>query len=481
MLRSASDGSLRALLGAAPLAGAPLGTALLATALLAASACGGDGKDGPCTLGSNDGCDDGQVCEEVVGGENACFAPVTIAGRVFDTADDAAIANATVVALDANGGARSNVVRSAADGTYALPVPTRRDAEGVPVADAVTLRVSAAGYQTFPTAPRTALPLQLGDAVASDDGYVLMNAASDVGLVSIGVAGGTIEGTVSGPAELVGGVLVVAEQGGVAVSSAVSGSDGDFVLFNVPNGSTVLAGYRAGVVVAPETVDATGALVDVVLDATTDGVARVSGSVNIVNAAGGSVTSVILAVASTFDEDAARGETPAGLRVANVSNAFTFEGVPPGRYAVLAAFENDDLVRDPDTSIAGTQIVFVDVAAGADVSLDTSFKVTGALAVRSPGADGVDVLGAGDPTFVWADDSSEDGYELVVVDALGDVVHEADVAGVSGSADVSYTWTGAALEPGMIYQFRVKSFRERTGRTYISATEDLRGVFEYQP
>lgn len=474
-LRSASDGSVRAQPAAVRRA-----TALLATTLLAASACGGDGKDGPCTLGSNDGCETGQVCEEVVGGENACFAPVTIEGRVFDTADDVGIANATVVALDANGGARSNVVRSAADGTYALPVPTRRDAEGVPVADAVTLRVSAAGYQTFPTAPRSALPLQLGDAVAGDEGYVLRNAASDVGLVSIGVVGGTIEGTVSGPAELVGGVLVVAEQGGVAVSSAVSGSDGDFLLFNVPNGSTVVAGYRAGVVIAPETVDATGALTDVVLDATTAGVARVSGSVNIVNAPGGSVTSVILAVASTFDEDAARGEAPAGLRVANVSNAFTFEGVPPGRYAVLAAFENDGLVRDPDTNIGGTEIVFVDVA-GADVTLDTSFKVTGALAVRSPGAEGVDVLGAGDPTFVWEDDSSEDGYELVVVDALGDVVHTADVGGVSGSANVTYTWTGAALEPGMIYQFRVKSFRERSGRTYISATEDLRGVFEYQP
>ncbi|MCA9613811.1 MAG: hypothetical protein KC586_13735, partial [Myxococcales bacterium] len=63
-------------------------------------------------------------------------------------------------------------------------------------------------------------------------------------------------------------------------------------------------------------------------------------------------------------------------------------------------------MRDPDTSIAGTDIVFVDVA-GADVTLDTSFKVTEALAVRSPGAEGVETVGAGDPTFTWADDSSE--------------------------------------------------------------------------
>jgi hypothetical protein len=33
----------------------------------------------------------------------------------------------------------------------------------------------------------------------------------------------------------------------------------------------------------------------------------------------------------------------------------------------------------------------------------------------------------------------------------------------------------------MIYQFRATSWRSRTGggRTYISATEDLRGVFLY--
>ncbi|MCA9613812.1 MAG: carboxypeptidase regulatory-like domain-containing protein [Sandaracinus sp.] len=254
---------------------------MLSLSCLLAVGCGKDEK-GPCTLGSNDGCDDGLVCEEVVGGENACFGPVTVEGRVFDTADDSGIGGATVVALDANGGARSTVVRSAADGTYSLPVPTRRDAEGAPVDDAVTLRVSASGYQTFPTAPRTALPLQLGDAVASDDGYVLMNATSDVGLISLATAGGTIEGVVDGPIELVGGVLVVAEQGGVAVSSAVTGSDGDFVLFNVPNGSTNVAGYRAGLVVTPESVDATGAVTGVVLGGSADGVANVSGSVNIV-------------------------------------------------------------------------------------------------------------------------------------------------------------------------------------------------------
>lgn len=37
---------------------------------------------------------------------------------------------------------------------------------------------------------------------------------------------------------------------------------------------------------------------------------------------------------------------------------------------------------------------------------------------------------------------------------------------------------GPALEAGTFYQFRVTSFRDRqSGRTNISTTEDLRGVF----
>ncbi|NIR38741.1 MAG: hypothetical protein GWO22_23065 [Actinobacteria bacterium] len=56
---------------------------------------------------------------------------------------------------------------------------------------------------------------------------------------------------------------------------------------------------------------------------------------------------------------------------------------------------------------------------------------------------------------------------------------------MSGSATVTGTWDGADPIPGMIYQFRAWSFRESTMdppvRSYISATEDLKGVFLYQP
>jgi hypothetical protein len=253
----------------------------------------------------------------------------------------------------------------------------------------------------------------------------------------------------------------------------------------VPTSTTTIDAYRAGLdatavelsVVAPETAN-------VVLTATEGTLPSVTGTVQIVNGPGGATTSVILVLESTFVETTARGEAPPGLRVTDVSGAFTIEDVPPGRYVALAAFENDGLVRDPDTSIGGTEIVHFEVTAGSGtVDLGSGFKVTGALAVVSPGAETIETITTQDPTFTWDDDSSEDGYELRVFDAFGNMVHEAvDVPSHSGSGDVTYTWSGATLEPGMIYQFRAWSYHlEDTGHVLISATEDLRGVFVYDP
>ena len=455
------------------------------SALVLLLACGDDGGDGTCELGTSEGCDEVLVCEAVAGGDPACFAPVFVEGRVFDTATDGGIGDARVVALDVNGGARSTVVFSAADGSYRLPVPAERDAEGNPTSDRVTLRVAAQGYQRFPTAPRQALPLELADAAMDGEtgDWVLMNAATDVGLVGLpgGAAGlATIEGVVE--ADDPGGVLVVAVQGEAAVSTAVTDTDGGFRLHNVPAGTTALEGYRLGLAVTPETVEVAGAPVTgVVLAGSTEGLGAVEGDVNIVDGGGAGETSVILGLESTFDETAARAEVPAGLRVGGVSGAFSFTDVPPGRYVVLAAFENDGLVRDPDEGIAGTDIVRIEVMAGDTVSLDTAFKVTGALATVSPGADSVETVTAA-PTLEWADDSSEDGYEVELFDAFGELVEEAEVPGVSGSATVTHM-VGATLEAGMIYQFRARSFRDSPSgdRSYISATEDLRGVFLYAP
>jgi hypothetical protein len=74
----------------------------------------------------------------------------------------------------------------------------------------------------------------------------------------------------------------------------------------------------------------------------------------------------------------------------------------------------------------------------------------------------------------WADDSSEDNYEVVVFDALGNKVWEdLEVPRVTGNAEVTVAYAGP-VTPGMYYQFRATSIKDGVP---ISRTEDLRGVF----
>ncbi len=69
---------------------------------------------------------------------------------------------------------------------------------------------------------------------------------------------------------------------------------------------------------------------------------------------------------------------------------------------------------------------------------------------------------------------------LRVFDAFGNEIWSEELGPVSGSATVIHTYAGPALEPGMFYQFRATSFRDKQeGRTGISTTEDLKGVFQY--
>jgi len=112
--------------------------------------------------------------------------------------------------------------------------------------------------------------------------------------------------------------------------------------------------------------------------------------------------------------------------------------------------------------------------AGLDVTLPIGVKVTGALDVVSPGAAGIDVV-TGTPSFTWAKDLA-DTYDVTLFDALGDKVWGVVVPSVSGGQNVSVTYAGPALLPGMVYQFRVTAVKSFAS---ISQTEDLRGVFVY--
>lgn len=433
------------------------------------------------TCEEDDECAPGLVCAES-GGESKCFEDVVIRGRVFDSASDEGIGGAHVIALDDRKTAVSNVAISADDGAYELSVPAPRDDEGKPIDVIYTLRASAQDYQTFPSGIRTALPIEADTATKEDEGpYVLQNAITDIALIILEDAE---RGRPSISGEVVSetrahGVLVVAEA--ASTHTAVSDVEGNFTIFNVPSGSYEVRGYAQGVQLTPVSVDVSDENVDgVVLEESDAGLSTVTGSINPVE--GAPPTSVVLVVESTFDELFVRGEVPSGLRAPatgapDITGAWTIEGVPEGRYVVLAAFENDDAVRDPDQAIAGTDIVHIDVPAGQDAEVPGSPKITEALDVISPGANGPEGLDTA-PTLRWQDDSSEKFYEVRVYNAYGDEVWtDLMVPEVSGGGEVSIPY-GGPFEDGMYYQFRATSFREPGGQpTPISTTEDLRGVF----
>lgn len=449
------------------------------------------------------GCVNGLSCEATADDPEAfvCARPIELRGMVIDALSEEAIEGARVFAQDATAAPVTDVAITDELGMYTLTVPVPRQADGSP-ADGVnfTLNAAAVDYLQYPAGLRPALPVAIedrmpagdtdGDADGDEDSpEVVENATTTIALIPLqaGDQGGvTVSGTVVADEGLAAGALIVADGGGDA-RSGVADLSGNFAIFNVTPGTVTVSGYRGGISIVPESVDVGDEDVEgVELEVAEGDVATVSGSVNIVNAPGGSRTSVVLVPSVLFNEPLERGPVPYGLRAPepgfafDVSGGWSIEGVPPGTYKVLAAFENDDLVRDPDMTIAGTDIPEIEVMGGQDLEVGQSFKITEALAVMSPGMEDPELV-TGTPVFIFADDSSEDGYDVVLYDALGNEVwRDTMVPGVSGSATVEVNYGGDPLIPGMFYQFRATSFRDKQGGiTNISRTEDLRGVFEY--
>jgi hypothetical protein len=438
------------------------------------------GCDGPCDPAVPSDCDHGQVCEQVAGSDTpACFAPVELHGRVLDLATGAAIAGARVVAVDVNGAAASGVALSAADGGYALQVPAERGAGGAPGTLPVTLRADAAGYQSFPGTIRQPLPIDVATAVMTGGNYVVQSSLTDVGLLARtgAAAAGALRGHVEIGADHAS-ALVVAELTGKG-TAVIAARDGDYAIFNLDAGHYTVTAYARGHVYAPAEIDVAGdAKLDLKLS--TDQPGTLNGQIDRVDGGASTGTSVVAFVESTFDPLTGRGAAPPGLRAPatgppTITGAFAIDGVPPGKYVVVAAFENDGMVRDPDHCINGTVDTHVQVAAGQTAQAGT-FKVTGALAVMSPGATQAEAVTAA-PALTWADDSGEDHYAVDVFDASGQRVWNTVIPGVSGATPtVAY---GGPMAHGMYYQFRVTSTKAQGNGTTceLSRTEDLRGVF----
>jgi hypothetical protein len=497
---------------------------LMALAALAAAGCSKSETKKTC---AQTGCGSGQVCESVAGRDPVCADPVYVAGRVYDLANaDAAtngLADARVVGQDVDGAPVSTVAISAADGAYEFSVRTPRNADGSPASGTVTLRVDRAGYETFPSGLRTALPIALTTATHGTGRWTVQTAGlTDVGLDAIaGAPAGEIVGSVQLPAS--GGALVVAECGGIAYT-AIPGSDGSYAIFNVPNATCDVTAYAKGVnytPVAGVTVDAAGTnpvTVDLVKSAVPT--ATVSGSVQFVSSTFWDFTSVLLVVDSTYDAVRIRGIAPPGLSATRVTKGadWTITGIPDGHYHVLAAFQTDYVVRDP-SDIGGAAVLEFQVVNGVPLLMDGTtsaarlqgFKITGAVRLTGPIADDTGActtlaslpsdpatLPVGGcttsptPTLAWDTYSSTNVYDVTVVSETGAVVWQAQVDKSANqvtygatASPVSATLVAAQpLVAGTTYQVRVKAQTTDPKTTLVTGTlstsEDLLGVFTVQ-
>ena len=429
-------------------------------------------------------CQEGFVCAELVTGGNRCFGELALRGEITNTSDGSAVEGAQVMVLNEEGIAVTDAARTDGMGNYDLKnVPAKRNEDGSP-AGTYTVRAAAQEYQAFPSGARVAPPIALGDATSVDGKYTLDSTLTHIGLIPLGVAErSSMSGTIYDSAD--DGALVVAS-GANGVFSGFSDKSRNWTIFNLPPGDYEFRAYALDLQTksASATVgrDPLSGLY-LGYENTAGSTTTVTGSVQLVNAPGGALTSVMLVVADTFDPLAARGEAPPGLRSPrtgspDVSGNFSISGVPIGRYVVLPAYENDDLVRDPNTDFVTVDVAGTSTVPKPPPGPNVDLKVTAALPTISPGAEAPEPVTT-KPKLVWGDDSSADYYDVRVFDAFGDEVWSLlMLPGVSGSATASVQYAGP-LEPGMYYHFRVTSWRAPDGEdpAPIATTEDLRGVF----
>ena len=427
-------------------------------------------------------CGDNYLCEEVDGDDlKACFPPVSVAGQVFNLLATSLepIENAEVVGMMNGSGLSTEKVLTDASGNYRLIFSIKRDRKGLPFTeDILKLSVAAEGYEQYPDIMRPSMPITFENVNCTVLFCNVSSGFSSVGLYPVDdlVPVYNIEGLVSDKSK---GVLVIAECDSPPCRYAYTDENGNFRIMNVPAGIYDIKAYAVNLnYSSPEVTVVDADITGVTVDPLATDVSTLSGSVNIVNAPGDLKTSVVLMPSATFIESFAKGLMVPGLRAPDtgvepdISGNYTISGIPDGEYYVLAAFENDYLVRDPDPNIAGTQIQKVslpDPVEGYNLTIQ-NFKVTEAIEIFYPGAEAPEMI-SGNPDFSWKRDASATRYVVTVYNAQGIVIWEKEVPKTE-TETIVLTYDGPELRG--FYQWIVVSYKVDNP---ISTSEDLRGVF----
>jgi hypothetical protein len=469
----------------------------LACIAVALTAACGSNSNKTCDPAAQTGCTAGQFCEPVPNGMPACFAPVLVRGTVSDptTTPATTLDEARVVALDPSRAPLSTVVATANGGAYELKVRAARDATGKPVQADITLRSDKQGYQTFPGGVRTALPIDVSTATLDNESWVVSGTLTALQLLPLTGGGAAyIHGSVAAPPSG-SGTLVVAEPapGGAGPQTGFTGisdKDGNYAIFNLnPGMQYVVTAYTKGANYVPATTAMLGSGDNAVsaLELANGTGAAVSGGLIFNNGASSNIQAALV-VEATFVPNLDRGEAPPGLTVDAGAGGYMFAGVPDGKYIVLAPFGLHGDVRDVSGG-GNTAAPQVTIQGGALQGTPPSFKIIPAVDLRTIGGISVSatttIVNSATPTFAWQKssvDSSASAYRVLVFDSFGNQVWSTDEAAMTSN---SVTYAGTTLQVGMTYQLRILAIKEAlpipAKFTQLSQTEDLAGVFTYEP
>ena len=399
------------------------------------------------------------------GGKNPTTGDLTI--TVIKADDGMALAQAVVTLFDENNAFIDNLETSEeglanftlASGTY-------------------TARIQAQGYQMSPPRGVAAVPFAIVAGETHDITMSLLEHADDS-------ATSQIHGNAN-----IAGMLVVATDTD-AVVSALTDDEGNYVLFNVPNGDFTITAYQAGYSanVIEQPISGENFVENADLDVAESTSVSLSGQVTFL-ATGNGIVDVTLIHPLTLDT------IPGAVTQTNEQGLYALENLPQGDFWAWASFNNDTYVMDPDWIIKNGGLPDAVAITVADIDLDKPFSVTGAVTLNNP-TNAADLLipsevGSLTPSFNWTEYSSAQQYVIEVFNLQGNSIWggwntDTGIANhtviTSDTLSVAYNFDGSAsasLVDGETYIWRITALKwKQTEGKYIaiSASEDQMGLF----
>lgn len=391
-------------------------------------------------------------------------------GSVKDAISNAAIADVNILVFDANTNAPTDKsVKTDASGNYKIEL----------LPGNYYLKLSKQKYNEIPaqgTSPVTAI-VELDKETIND--YTLQpSSVTD---------GGYVSGMVSAAGKPLAGALVIVENAEKAYSS-VTGTDGKYVIFNIPAGSYTAKAYIADFT-SPQinaTVVANTETTNLNLALTANAMGSLTGTISFLATTNGEVEVALVHPLTK--------ESIPGLSVKTLNGTYTLNKIPNGTYIARASFKNDGYVVDPDWIVKnGEPIVTL-----TGVALTQNFSVTGAVSLTSPTNDSTTTkpieITSLTPTFSWAPYSSVNDYIIEVSDVNGNVIwggftKNAEVITKNivipkSQTSIVFNSDGKAtaqLKKGVIYRWKIYASKddakEPLGWKLISVSEDQRGLF----